>query len=242
MKRLRREPEAAVDGVDRADLALEPVVRPHGRDRLSDLLAVRTDVLDRGRAGRSRYAGQCLDADPALVDGPGDDAVPRLAGGDRDHRAATGVGVDHDAARQHADDGSRHTLVGHHQVAAAGDDEDRVAGLVGDPDGVEQLLLGGRVDHGPGGATEAQRRQLGEVHGGDASSVQHDEGSRLPEQGEPSNGRARSAGLAVDLVGLAARAELLEVETIRVVATVLLGDVVAFLALGAGQGDLGANV
>jgi hypothetical protein len=54
--------------------------------------------------------------------------------------------------------------------------------------------------------------------------------------------RQGSAGLAVDLVGLAARAELLEVETIGVVTTVLLGDVVAFLALGAGQGDLGTNV
>jgi hypothetical protein len=61
-------------------------------------------------------------------------------------------------------------------------------------------------------------------------------------QGEPSFGKTGSARLAVDLVGLAARAELLEVETIRVVATVLLGDVVAFLALGAGQGDLGTNV
>jgi hypothetical protein len=52
----------------------------------------------------------------------------------------------------------------------------------------------------------------------------------------------RSAGLAVDLVTLATRAELLQVKTIRIVTTVLLGDVVAFLALRAGQGDLGTNV
>jgi hypothetical protein len=44
------------------------------------------------------------------------------------------------------------------------------------------------------------------------------------------------------LVALAARAELHHVETIGIVATVLLGDVVAFLALGAGQGDLGTDV
>ena len=51
-----------------------------------------------------------------------------------------------------------------------------------------------------------------------------------------------SAGLAVDLMRLAARAELLQVKTIGIVAAVLLRDVVAFLALRARQSDLGTNV
>src|SRR3954452_11645439 len=51
-----------------------------------------------------------------------------------------------------------------------------------------------------------------------------------------------SAGLAVHRVRPAAWAELLQLHAVRIVAPVLLGDVVAFLALGAGQGDLGADV
>ena len=41
---------------------------------------------------------------------------------------------------------------------------------------------------------------------------------------------------------LAAGAELLELETIRVVSTVFLGDVVALFAIDAGHGDLGTDV
>src|SRR3954453_23281060 len=52
----------------------------------------------------------------------------------------------------------------------------------------------------------------------------------------------RSAGLAVRLVLAAAREEIRQLETIGVVAAVLLGDVVALLALHAGESDLGANV
>ena len=48
----------------------------------------------------------------------------------------------------------------------------------------------------------------------------------------------KSASFAVNLVRLATRAELLQIETIRVVPTALLGDVVAFFALGACQSDL----
>ena len=51
-----------------------------------------------------------------------------------------------------------------------------------------------------------------------------------------------SAGLAVRGVLLAARAELGQLEPVGVVAAVLLGDVVALLALRARQGDLGADV
>src|SRR5262245_3626322 len=53
---------------------------------------------------------------------------------------------------------------------------------------------------------------------------------------------ARSAGLAVRRVLLAARAVLLELHAIRVVTPVLLGDVVALLADRARHRDLRANV
>src|SRR3712207_5223243 len=52
----------------------------------------------------------------------------------------------------------------------------------------------------------------------------------------------RSAGLAVDRVLAVLRAELLQLEPVRVVAPVLAGDVVAALALLAGQGDLRTDV
>ena len=51
-----------------------------------------------------------------------------------------------------------------------------------------------------------------------------------------------SAGLAVKRRLAATRAVLLQFKTIRRVTTVLLGDVVALLALRACQSDLGANV
>ena len=54
--------------------------------------------------------------------------------------------------------------------------------------------------------------------------------------------RKPSAGLAVRRRLVAARAVLCQLETIRRVTTVLLGDVVALLALRACQSDLGANV
>jgi hypothetical protein len=52
----------------------------------------------------------------------------------------------------------------------------------------------------------------------------------------------RSARLSVCLVALAVGAELLQLQPIGVVASVLLGDVVAVLALDARQRDLRANI
>ena len=51
-----------------------------------------------------------------------------------------------------------------------------------------------------------------------------------------------SAGLAVRRRLATTRAELRQFKTIRRIATILLRDVVALLALRAGQSDLGANV
>ena len=53
---------------------------------------------------------------------------------------------------------------------------------------------------------------------------------------------SRLAGLAVLAVAAAVGAELVQRQPVGVVATVLLGDVVAVLALLAGQGDLRADV
>src|SRR3954469_4843255 len=52
----------------------------------------------------------------------------------------------------------------------------------------------------------------------------------------------RSAGLAVRRVLAATRAELRQLHAVGVVPAVLLGDVVALLAHGAGERDLRANV
>src|SRR5690554_2916305 len=54
--------------------------------------------------------------------------------------------------------------------------------------------------------------------------------------------RGGSARLAVCLVLAAARAELRQLEAVGVVATVLLRDVVALLALHARESDLGADI
>src|SRR5918993_2931320 len=54
--------------------------------------------------------------------------------------------------------------------------------------------------------------------------------------------RARSARLAVDRVLAVVRAVLLDLEPVGVVPPVLAGDVVAVLALLAGQGDLRTDV
>src|SRR3954468_21024603 len=54
--------------------------------------------------------------------------------------------------------------------------------------------------------------------------------------------RTRSAGLAVQRVPAVLRAVLLQLEPVGVVAPVLAGDVVAVLALLAGQGDLRTDV
>src|SRR3954470_16905162 len=54
--------------------------------------------------------------------------------------------------------------------------------------------------------------------------------------------RRGSAGLAVRRVLAATRAELRQLHAVGVVASVLLGDVVALLAHGAGERDLRANV
>jgi hypothetical protein len=63
------------------------------------------------------------------------------------------------------DDDAREALVGDHDVAAAREDQQRVAGGVGLPDGAEKLVLGRGRHEAPGRAAEAQRRQVGQTRG-----------------------------------------------------------------------------
>src|SRR5215472_5502186 len=61
-------------------------------------------------------------------------------------------------------------------------------------------------------------------------------------RGSPCLRPPRLAGLAVGPVAAAVRAVLHQLEPVRVVPPVLAGDVVAVLALLAGQGDLGPHI
>ena len=63
----------------------------------------------------------------------------------------------------------------------------------------------------------------------------------LPTGERPDCGESLLAGLAVLAVAAAIGAELVERQPVGVVATVLLGDVVAVLALLTCQGDLGPD-
>ena len=90
----------------------------------------------------------------------GHERVPRLAGGDLQRRAVAG-----DAARGDADHGAREALVGDDDVRAAREHEQRLAGLVGGPDGPHEVLLVEASTIAGGGAAQAQGRQLAEAHG-----------------------------------------------------------------------------
>jgi hypothetical protein len=95
-------------------------------DRLRDLLAVRADVLDRGRPGRAGNPGQTLHPGKPLRHGTGDKGVPRLTGR-HPHQHRTGIPGDHPdptGAQQHHL--ARETGVAHHDVAAACQDERRL--------------------------------------------------------------------------------------------------------------------
>jgi hypothetical protein len=125
------------------DLLLATVPDANLRDGLSDLLAVGADVLDRGCARTTRYAGERLDAGPSLGDRPGDHVVPDLTGGNADRRAALRVGgLDGDATCRDPDHRTREALVGDDQVRAASDDQQRLVGVVNRANGVDQLISG----------------------------------------------------------------------------------------------------
>jgi hypothetical protein len=118
--------EPALLGRHRHDAVGDPVVRVHRHDRVRDLLSVRAHVLNRGRPGRARDAGETLDPGQAVGDGTGDERVPGFAGRDAHH---DGSGVPLDKAypagtQQHHP--ARKSFVGDDDVAAACQDEDRL--------------------------------------------------------------------------------------------------------------------
>ena len=113
-----------------------PVVDPHLRDGLGDFLAVGADVLDRGGAGQAGDAGQALQAGQALGERTGDHGVPFFARRDGDQ---PGFAAPVEAAGRHLDHGAVETLVGYDQVAAAAEDQHRLAARVGGADRLDQV-------------------------------------------------------------------------------------------------------
>src|SRR6185369_7721017 len=144
------------------DVAGHPVVDPHRRDRLGDFLAVGADVLDRGGPGEPGDAGQALEAGQPLGHAPGDHRVPVLAGR---HGQRARSAVPADAARRDLDHGAVEPLVGDDKVAAAAQDQQRLAGHVGGPHRVDELVLGSGPDEAAGWAAEADRGVIRQLHG-----------------------------------------------------------------------------
>ena len=142
--------EAAVGVGERADAVQPAVPDPDLRDRLGDLLAVRADVLDRGRADRAGDAGERLDADPAALDRACATSSSQTSpAATRHHHAAAGESPSSTSGRTPrvatSTTGAVEPLVGDHEVAAAAEHQHRLAGAVGGGDGRDQLGLGRRA-------------------------------------------------------------------------------------------------
>jgi len=146
-------------------LAGLPVPAADRNDRRADLLAVGADVLDRGRAGQPWNAGQALQARQPAGDGPAHHAVPVLARRDphrcRPIRAAAHLG---DAAGADPHDRAVESLVGDDQVAAAAQDQDRLAPAVGGAHRGDHVRVGGRLGEPRRRAAQAQGGAAGERH------------------------------------------------------------------------------
>ncbi len=142
---------------ERDRLARPAVVRDHLGDRRGDLLAVRPDVLDRGRARRAGDAGQALDAGQSGLHGTGDRVGPDLARGQLQP-----CPDEFAAARGDAQGGALEALVADDEVRAAADDQQRRAVGVGLAYGCDHLGVG-RRGHQPGGGTaQSEGGQRGE--------------------------------------------------------------------------------
>jgi hypothetical protein len=150
---------------------VEEVDRHEGR---LELLPVGADVLHWRGADRARDARERLEARVAVLDGPGDEVVPVLAGlhaNANGCRARSPVGIlvvggrrarlEHlDAPGRHADHRAVEALVADEEVRAAAEHEPRFAGsprLVGEVD--EVALRGGRHELA-NGAAHLERREL----------------------------------------------------------------------------------
>src|SRR5262249_40603763 len=86
---------------------------------------------------------------------------PFLAGR---HRELTRIPVAGDPERRDLDHGAVEALVGDHQVAAATEDEHRLASRVRGPDGIDEVVLGLGADEGPGRPAQAGRGEVSQPH------------------------------------------------------------------------------
>jgi hypothetical protein len=142
------------------DVAVEVVQEVNVGERVGQLLPVRANVLNGRRAAGPGDAAEPLDTRPPVGDGVGHQPVPRLP---RLHPQAHGTlgGVEPlDASGQHADDGAVETLIGDDDVRAAAKQQPLVLPAPHLVRGVDELLLGRRVDHLARRASDAHRGRV----------------------------------------------------------------------------------
>ena len=96
-----------------------------------------------------------------------DERVPLLARGDVEPDPPVAALRLLDAARRDPHDRPGEPLVGDDDVAAAREDEHRLAGLVGRPHVRDELVLGGGLDEPARRTAQSQRRELAQGRGSD---------------------------------------------------------------------------
>ena len=159
-------PERELSERERPHPPARPVPRPHRRDRLRDVLAVGAHVLHRGRTRRPGDAGQCLDPVQPRTDGVRDDVVPRGPGRHHDgHARARRVVRGRHAGAQVADDDTVEARVGHEDVRAATEHEQRLARVIGRPDRLDEVGLARRLHIAARRPADLQGRELREGRG-----------------------------------------------------------------------------
>ena len=132
--------EATFIGRQYENRTMLSVPHPHLDAGVGDLLAVRADVLDRRSAGPSGDAREALESRKPVLDRSADDVVPFLARGDG-HQDVISRRREIDPGRPHQHHPPGEPLVREHDVAAATQDQHRLAIGVGIADRRDQRLL-----------------------------------------------------------------------------------------------------
>ena len=117
---------------------------------------VGTDVLNRDGSHGPGYPGEGLQAGPLRGHGAGDELVPRLPRGDLQLCPGAVRGLGANPSGGDLDYGAVEALVGDQNIGAAAEDQDRFATRVAVRDGVDELLLGHRLDEMPRGTAEPE--------------------------------------------------------------------------------------
>ena len=95
-----------------------------------------------------------------------------MAGLDHNGDAAAGIlRADGESLRGDLQDGAGEPVVGHQQVGAAADDQQRLAGGVRRSDGLDDFGLGAGLDETSGGAADGGRGQGGKQSLGHLTSL-----------------------------------------------------------------------